>query len=68
VDMTNQHRPARLLRLSEVLARVPVGKSTIWLWVKQNRFPSPIKIGPRTTAWAENEVDCFIRGDWKGVK
>ncbi|EPR30384.1 phage transcriptional regulator, AlpA [Alkalidesulfovibrio alkalitolerans DSM 16529] len=60
MDTTNHPSPARLLRLPEVLARVPVGKSTIWLWVKQNRFPAPVKIGPRTTAWREDDVRRFI--------
>lgn len=68
MDSANQSNPSRLLRLSEVRARIPICKSTLWNWVKQGRFPSPLKIGPNTTVWNENEVDCFIRGNWKGVK
>ena len=35
---------------------VPVGKSTLWAWVKAGKFPEPIKIGPRTTVWRVADV------------
>jgi predicted DNA-binding transcriptional regulator AlpA len=50
----------RLLRLPEVLERVPVGRSTWWKWVKNGHAPSPVKIGPRTTAWRESDLNAFI--------
>lgn len=56
--------PDRLLRLPEVLERVPVSKSTLWSWVKSNKFPKPIKLGPRTTCWKESEIDLVVRGEF----
>ena len=50
----------RLLRLPEVLERVPVGRSTWWKWIKDGHAPRPVKIGPRTTAWRESDVAAFI--------
>nr|HIL74049.1 AlpA family phage regulatory protein [Rhodospirillales bacterium] len=29
----------------------PVSKSTWWAGVKSGRFPKPVKLGVRTTAW-----------------
>ena len=49
-----------LLRLPQVLARVPVGRSTLWLWVREGRFPKPIKLGPMTTAWRRSDVAAWI--------
>lgn len=34
-----------------VPAILPVAHSTLWQWVKDGRFPKPVKLGPRTTAW-----------------
>ncbi|MBF0503317.1 MAG: AlpA family phage regulatory protein [Candidatus Riflebacteria bacterium] len=38
----------------------PVGKSTLWLLVKSGRFPKPVKLGPRTTAWKTADVRSFL--------
>lgn len=50
----------RLLRLPQVLARVPVSRSAWWSGVKAGKFPPPVKLGPRTTAWRESEIDALI--------
>ena len=34
----------------------PVGKSTWWAGVKSGRFPKPVKLGPRTTAWTNESL------------
>lgn len=41
-------------------AVVPVCKSTWWAGVKSGRFPSPVKLGPRTTAWRVEDIRAFI--------
>jgi prophage regulatory protein len=50
----------RLLRLPEVLALVPVGKSTWWQGVSDGRFPKPVKIGPRVSAWRAKDIRDLI--------
>ena len=37
------------LRLSSILALIPIGAISWWLGVRQGRFPKPCKLGPRTT-------------------
>jgi prophage regulatory protein len=44
------------IRLPEILKLIPVGKSTFWAGVKTGRFPQPVKIGPRVTAWRNNDI------------
>ncbi len=44
------------VRLPAVLAVFPVGKSTWWAGVKSGRFPQPVKLGPRTTAWRVDQI------------
>jgi prophage regulatory protein len=41
-------------------AIIPVSKSTWWAGVKSGRFPKPIKLGPRTTAWRVEDIRNLI--------
>jgi predicted DNA-binding transcriptional regulator AlpA len=45
-----------LLRLPQVLALIPVSRSTWWAGCKSGRFPKPVKIGPRTSAWRGSDI------------
>lgn len=38
----------------------PVSKSTWWAGVKAGRFPAPVKLGPRTTAWRAEDIRRLI--------
>lgn len=58
--MSHQEQPLKLLRLKEVLEIVPVKRSTVWQWVKDGKFPAPIKLGPGTTCWRLSSVQKFI--------
>ena len=39
---------------------LPIDRSTLWRWVKEGRFPKPVKIGPNTTAWRAEDVRRFL--------
>lgn len=39
---------------------IPVGKSTWWAGVKSGRYPKPVKLGPRTTAWRAEDITALI--------
>ncbi len=45
-----------LVRLPTIVAFLKIAKSSWWLGVKQGRFPQPVKLGPRTTAWRAEDV------------
>jgi len=53
----------KLLRLPQVLECVPVGKSTWWRGVKSGRYPKPVKLGPRTSAWRASEIMRIVNGE-----
>ncbi|HET8553310.1 MAG TPA: AlpA family phage regulatory protein [Rhodanobacteraceae bacterium] len=38
----------------------PVSASTWWAGVRAGRFPKPIKLGPRTTAWRVEDIRALI--------
>lgn len=50
----------RLLRIRQVLARIPVSRSTWWLWVRNGQAPQPLKVGRNVTCWRESEIERFI--------
>lgn len=66
-DPNSNTYPA-LLRLKDILAPrgpIPVSKSTWWAGVKSGRFPAPVKLGPRITAWRKEDIDVLARGTGK---
>ena len=41
-------------------AVIPVSKSTWWAGVKDGRYPKPVKLGPRITAWKVEDIRALI--------
>ncbi len=44
------------LRLPQVLSVIPVGKTCWWEGVREGRYPKPVKLSPRCTAWRAEEA------------
>ena len=54
----------RLLRLKQILAPdgpLPISRSSWWAGVRSQKYPQPIKLGPRTTAWHSADIDGIIQ-------
>ena len=52
------------VRLSSILAPkgpIPVSKSTWWLGIKTGRFPKPVKLSMRCTAWKAEDIHALIQ-------
>lgn len=58
------HEARALLRLPDVLALVPVSKTTLYRWSRSGQFPRPRALTPNgsTVAWAATEVYAWIEG------
>lgn len=41
-------------------AMIPVSKSTWWAGVKTGRYPAPVKLSERTTAWRVEDINALI--------
>lgn len=39
---------------------IPVGKSHWWEGVRSGRYPKPVKLGPRITAWRVEDIRALI--------
>ena len=48
------------LRLPQVLELITISKSAWWQGCKEGRFPKPIKLGPRTSAWRSSDIAALV--------
>lgn len=54
------NKPERLLRLPEVLERVGMSRSPLYVRIKDKTFPAPVKNG-RMSLWPESVIDQYIK-------
>mgnify|MGYP000957642271 FL=1 len=68
----NQLPETGFLRLPQIIgnpkaeppipAIIPVKKSCWWAGIKAGRFPQPVKLAPRVTAWRVEDIRALIAG------
>jgi len=59
--MVNQLIQTGFVRLPQILAVIPIGKSTWWAGVKTGKYPQPVKLGINTTAWKSEDISELIK-------
>lgn len=50
----------RIIRRTELQTKLRVGRSTIYGWMAAGLFPRPIKLGPKSVGWIEDEIDQWV--------
>jgi len=56
---TNPWPEGGFVRLSSILAPsgpLPISRSSWWAGVASDRYPKPVKLGPRITAWRVEDI------------
>ncbi|MCU0252752.1 MAG: AlpA family phage regulatory protein [Vicinamibacterales bacterium] len=56
------------LRQSQVLAFVPISKSTLWRRVQSRAFPQPVKLSERVTVWRAEDIRHWIANQAGGQR
>jgi prophage regulatory protein len=63
MDTTNQHLKEMgilpeigFVRLPQILAVLPMGKSTFWNRVKAGIYPKPKKLGAKISVWRVEDI------------
>ena len=51
----------RLLRLTEVMKRVPFSRASIYRKVGLKEFPDRLSMGGRAVAWRESDIEAWIQ-------
>lgn len=57
------HHEYKLVRLTSIIGEsgvLPISRSSWWLGIKKGYYPSPIKLGPNTTAWRWCDIQALI--------
>jgi prophage regulatory protein len=50
----------RLLRTREVCSRAGIGRTTLYKMVQSGAFPASRRLGKRTVAWLESDIEAWI--------
>jgi prophage regulatory protein len=61
--MDNDLPKTGFLRLPAIIAPhgpIPVSKSTWWAGIKTGRYPKPVKLSARISAWRVEDIRAFI--------
>lgn len=53
-------RVSKLLRLRQVLERIPISKTAWYDGIRDGKYPAGLRIAKRTTAWPERVIDDLI--------
>jgi prophage regulatory protein len=65
MQVVHQSRPViprdRFLRLPDVEATTGVKKSTIYMLLRQGKFPKPVRLSSRMVAWPETAVLQWVQ-------
>ena len=49
-----------LIRLRDVLQRIPLSKTEVYRRIKAGTFPKQVRLGPSRVAFLESEIDQWI--------
>ena len=52
--------PYQLLRLKQVITKTGMSRSNIYKKMMEGNFPRSLKLGIRTSAWLESDIDSWI--------
>ncbi len=50
----------QLSRIKDVSRLTTLGKSTIWLWVSQGKFPKPISLSTTIKVWRSKDIQEWL--------
>lgn len=56
----HEYEQMKFLKLKEVMSKTALGRSTIYNYISEERFPKSISLGARSVAWNEEEIDEWM--------
>lgn len=51
---------SKLIKLKDVMASTGLGRSTIYKYIEDGKFPKSVSLGCRAVAWVESEIQDWI--------
>lgn len=53
-------KPALAYRARDLVEQLHISESTLWRWVREGKFPKPVKLGEAVTAWRARDVEAWL--------
>lgn len=66
-NQTEVHGATKLLRVTDLVARLKIGRSTIYAKITpkskyfDDAFPLPVKVGASSVRWHESAIEEWVR-------
>jgi prophage regulatory protein len=57
---SGSHSGAAFYRVSGLIKLLGVGRSTIYEWIKDGRFPAPVRLGPKAVGFRADDIHAWI--------
>ncbi|WP_038057197.1 helix-turn-helix transcriptional regulator [Thermodesulfobacterium hydrogeniphilum] len=67
-EKLEHHGKFGLYRIDDLVELLRVGRSTIYLWVKEGRFPKPVKLSRRVSGWLRSDVHAWLEARKEEIK
>ncbi len=58
--MNNGSKSHVIIKLPEVVRRTALSKASIYVFIKEGRFPKPIPLGVRAVGFLESEINSWL--------
>ena len=56
-DASSDSRGVEFLRITAVVARTGLGRSTIYRLMAERKFPTPVRLAARAVGWRKSDLD-----------
>ncbi len=50
----------QILRRDEVLQLIGIARPTLYEWLRDGRFPQPIRLGARSIGWRRSDIRAWL--------
>lgn len=50
-----------IINIARVTEKTTLGRSTLYSYIRDGKFPLPVRLGDRHVGWVEAEVDAWLQ-------
>ena len=50
----------KYIDIDDIISSLKIDKETLRLWIKENKFPAPLKVEDRVTLWSYAVIENWI--------
>ena len=61
LDFGSNNMTIRLLKITELCKMLHTSRASIYIWMREQNFPQPIRLTSRNVAWNEKDVQDWIQ-------